>query len=118
MTVLYRATGVERPDLGRLTFWTTDPESAEWLATWAGESLPSRVYRTREIIVDPVEALDVSPFVRDGRIDANDLLTSAERRVHPGCRWVQFEDHGRLWKGAMLYLGDEPVPASPAPREN
>ena len=30
-------------------------------------------------------------------------------RVSDGCEWMHFTDHGESWKGAMLYLGGEPI---------
>jgi hypothetical protein len=119
VTALYRFTGVELPNLGPRTVWTTDRESAKWLAVWqaAGVDLPaSRVYHA-EVPMDALSQLDVSDAlrrIRDGSLDANGLLATAERRAPSGCRWLQLADRGRPWKGAILYLGDEPVPARPA----
>ncbi len=84
----------------------------------AGGNLPaSQLYQTADIVLKDLGAeFDVSPFIRDGRIDGDELLTHAERRAPRGSVWVQFTDHGHFWKGAILYLGDEPVPARPTGR--
>ena len=115
-------TGVESPDFGRRTLWTMHPERAEWLAAWeaAGRDLPaSRVYHVEITMGDDLSELDVSDAlqgIRAGRLDANGLLGWAESRAPDGCLWVQFADHGRSWTGAILYLGDEPLPARPMAR--
>ena len=119
MTALYRFTDVELPNLGPRTVWTTERESAKWLAVWqaAGVDIPaSRVYYA-EVPLDDLSQIDVSDLfrrIRNGSLDANGLLATTERRAPIGCRWMQFADRGRPWKGAILYLGDEPVPARPA----
>ena len=44
-----------------------------------------------------------------------DVIAWANRDAGEGCSWVQFTYRGDTWKGAMLYLGDEPLAAQPVP---
>jgi hypothetical protein len=118
VTDLYRLDSVEKPDFGRDTVWTTDPESAEWLARWqavAADLPASRIYQAEVVIGDDECSFEVSDAVPGGSRDAKGLVASAARTAaREGYRWVQFRDGGRPWYEAILYLGDEPVPARPA----
>lgn len=106
------------------------PDSAEWLAkVEAGTPAPSahRLYRREVLIGDdvreqPVDDLlpllrekplqDALPRLRDG------LLSEGERLAASGYAWVQFTERGRIWNGAMLYMGDDPTHARLAPKQD
>ncbi len=125
MPVLYRGDPAEPPQFGRRTFWTTHKESAEYLAQLEAATPtlpPPHIYRADVTIGDDVVPRDIDhllrlardkpmrdalPLLRDG------LLGTAE---HAGRQWTQLMADGRSWKGAMIYLGDEPVPAQLAPK--
>jgi len=97
-----------------------DRDQADWLATWEAVSEPApsdvparRVYQAEDPIEDDSELpiTDVLPLIANRSLDANGLRAHAERRAPLGCRWVKFMDHDRSWRGAALYLGDEPIRA-------
>ena len=118
MTVLYRSTR-EDPPFGPGSFWTTQRDSVIWLAAWEAQSeagtseLPApRVYQAVVTMGDELSEIDVSellPLMADRALDAHTLREHTEMRVSDGCEWMHFTDHGESWKGAMLYLGGEPI---------
>jgi hypothetical protein len=114
---VYRFDSIDSPDFGTGTVWTTQPENAKWLADWHGGADPStsQLYRADVIIGDDVVTFEVSDAIPNGWPDASGLVVSAARTAsRSGYRWVRFTDQERPWRGAMLYLGDELVPAYPA----
>jgi hypothetical protein len=126
MTEIFRYAPVDAAPFARGTFWTMFWASAENVARVEAGSpdLPPGgcLYRAEVIVVrgenlapdESVEALlhslratpdpDRLPQIRDA------LLRRGE---HFAARfpWVQFTGvQGASWEGAMLYMGDEPIP--------
>jgi hypothetical protein len=128
VTVLYRATGVEHPDLvdvGRGSFWTRLRENTEFLAQLeAATPPPTRVYQVEVTIGDSVRTQPMDallPLVRNKPMrDALPLLRDMllKRAERAGRDWTQFTEQDRSWHDAMLYMGDEPLRASVASPEN
>ncbi len=119
-TDVYRHAAVEAPEFGHLTFWTIRPEYAEWLARWetSGDTLPeSRPYLARVTVGEDIESWSIKEIQRlyGKSLRPEDVIAWAKRNARDASRWVQFTDHGDAWNGAMLYLGDEPLAAQPAP---
>lgn len=125
VTVIYRSTQDE-PPFGRGNFWTMWPASAEFVAeVEAGTpNLPAQSLYHYEVVVGDRAAEqsvdDLLPLL-EGTSKGNALprlrdalLERGEKLAASGYAWVQFTDHGRSWHGAMLYLGDERIPARPA----
>ena len=127
MTVLYRRDPAEPPRFGRRTLWTMHCDDADYLAQVeaATLSLPAApLYQVEVTIGDSIGEQSVDdllslvqgkPVVEAQTILRNTLFRLAE---HAGREWMQFTSHGRSWRGAMLYLGGEPLPAQRAPSEN
>jgi len=127
VTLLYRSDVVDSPKFGRGTFWTMHRNRAEYIAQVEAATpiLPESqiIYQADVTIGDAVREYPVDdrlrsvagkpmgealPLLRDA------LLTRAEQ-AGP-VEWMQFTAQDRPW--AMLYVGDEPVPAHPVPPED
>lgn len=123
MTLLYRMTA-DQSDTGKRTLWTTDPDSAKFLAKWeATPARPTESSRLYEADVDLTSEgwRDITTQLGMLRPDftPRDLLKLVENLVQrTGCSWIQLrcDDGHTHWHGAELYLGDEPVPIVPVPR--
>ena len=116
MTLLYRLDTADSPDFGSETFWTMRENEAAELARWEGRAATA-TYRV-EVVFDDTELveMDVERLgrLRGGSFNRDDLLALVQDRAPADCAWVQFTtglDPAGSWKGAMLYWGDEPLPA-------
>jgi hypothetical protein len=123
MTVLYRGDPAEPPQFGSRTFWTTRKDSAEYLAQLEAATPtlpPPRVYWADLTIGDDVVEQAIDDLLRLVRDKPNALQLLRDgllgTAAHAGRQWMQLTDDGRSWKGAMIYMGDEPVPAQLAPK--
>jgi hypothetical protein len=124
VTLLYRYASGEQPDFGRRTLWTMHADDAEWLARFEAwdaptPSPPGRLYSCEVTMGDDIRERDVSDEVRrvsDRSTTLEEFLDWLEFNPTKGYHWVQLVDHqGHMWRGAVLYLGDEPLPARPVP---
>jgi hypothetical protein len=120
MMVLYRGDPAEPPQFGRRTFWTTRKDSAEYLAQLEAATPtlpPPRVYWADVTIGDDVVEQAIDDLLRLVRDKPNALQLLRDgllgTAAHAGRQWMQLTADGRSWKGAMIYLGDEPVTARP-----
>ena len=135
VTVIFRRALVGSPRSAQFaagTFWTTEEGSAELLAQIEARTpdLPPSgglycaevpIVRGENLAPDEViktllQSLRLTPDEDRLRQIRDALRTVGERRAKENLPWVQFVNRGPgLWEGAMLYTGDEPIPAELRP---
>jgi hypothetical protein len=127
VTILYRSAPSESPRFGRGTFWTMHRDKADWLSQVEAETpnVPAHpLYEADVVMRDDLgeqQVDDVLPFLEGVPMGEalprlrDTLLERGERSAADGYRWVQYIRLDRSWRGAMLYLGDDPIPAQLLP---
>lgn len=114
---VYRSARVESPHMGRLSFWALNKRHAEWFRAWEertynlGSVGPARIYKG-EIPAGAVVCDWSFPF---GAIAPDEVEAKAEELRKLGIDWFLISEgpiEGDWWKVAV-YLGDEPVHATP-----
>jgi hypothetical protein len=132
MTVVYRYAASASPDFTRGTFWTSGLKGdAEYLAkleagdpaaaterlyqheVWLTANVPTEPIERHMVAAEKMPAPERLPRLRDALLEQADELARAG--AHPWVRISEkFTQGSRPWKGAMLYMGDEPIQALPA----
>jgi len=119
VTPIYHFASVESPDHGHGTLWTTDRDSAKSLADWQRLDLADCQRYRADVTLDSEDSCDISSLLdllNSPSADVAGLLSMVERGARAGARWVQLLDRtGGQWEEALLYLGDEQIPARPDP---
>jgi hypothetical protein len=132
MTVVYRYAPSDSPDFTRGTFWTSgSKDDAEYLVrleagdpsaraerlyehdVWLTASVPTEPIDKHMVAAENMPEPERLARVRDALLERADELAGAG--AHPWVRVSETLPQGsRPWKGAMLYMGDEPIQALPA----
>lgn len=123
METLYALTDTE-PPFGAGTLWTSRREEADYLASLED---PHRSLSACQVYcVDVIIGADVAKHeitagdfdrLRKGTATLRQLLAFVARGS-AAYGWVHLIEHGAPWRGAILYLGDKPLPARRAPGDN